>query len=163
MDRGEIGLICILVVTGILACQSGTITQTSRSTTPIAPTATIPTTNIPTSTPTLIPPLMSYDGEWEGLTKLGLPVSFRVEDNLVTYFAAEYDTQDCHVKVEPDLLGLRYIIENNSFSMGNPYHNFDYAWHFEGIFISSSTASGKLTARMGTCGNVDTTWEASRK
>jgi hypothetical protein len=165
MNRRTIGLIFILVLAGILACQSGIIAQTSQSTTPIIPTATVPATNNPAATPTLILPLFSYDGEWEGLTKLGLPVSFRVENNLITYFAAEYDTHtpDCHVKIEPDLPDFGSI-NKGSFSMssfGSPLLGF--SWHFEGTFISSSKAAGKFKAFLGSCGSVDTTWEASQK
>jgi len=197
MNRRVIGLICLLILTGILACQLGTTTQTPFRTatittqavipsdTPLSPdlyytaaAATVwaaltqtaaaipsatPSAKISTVTPTLTLPLVIYDGEWEGLTKLGLPVSFRIEDNFVTYFAAEYDTPDCHVKVEPDLPGFG-IIENSSFSMGSGGSALlGYRWHFEGTFISSSKATGKFSAFMGSCGSVDTTWEASRK
>jgi len=165
MNRRMIGLIFILVLAGILACQSGIVAQTSQSTTPITPSAIVPATKLPDATSTLIQSFLSYDGEWEGLTKLGLPVSFWVENNLITYFAAEYDTHtpDCHVKIEPDMPDFGSI-ENGSFSMssfGNALLGFK--WHFEGTFLSSSKAAGKFSALLGSCGSVDTTWEASQK
>jgi hypothetical protein len=125
-----------------------------------------PPTPTPNSTPsptaTLTPSSIIYDGEWEGFTALGLPVSFRVEDNLVKHFAAEYDTASCHVTIEPTLPYFGTII-NGSFSISSPYIYPEYAWHFAGTFSSSSKATGVFTARMAGCGRVDTTWEASRK
>jgi hypothetical protein len=171
MNRRMIFCGCIVVLTGIMACRVGTVQHTPlpaativpAETATTAPTETTAPTDTPAVPPTQIPSLLNYDGEWEGLTQLGLPVSFTVEDNLITHFAAEYEGKECHNRVEPDLPFFG-AIENGSFQMSSGMSGLlGFSWSFAGTFSSSSTATGTFKAMLASCGSVNTTWEASRK
>ena len=186
MSRRALGLVCILLLTGILGCDRPTAAQTPPSTARITPTVTAAATSTPTAaatrasaatptvaatatdaptvTPTPKPAAIIYDGEWEGLTALALPVSFTVKNNLLTHFAAEWKTGDCQVTTNPDLPAFG-AITRGSFSISSPSGSafLGFSWHFSGTFTSSSNATGAFSAMLGKCGSVRTTWEAARK
>ena len=145
---------------------TNTLTPTSTPTVTPTITPTNTPTSTPTDTPTITPTPIVYDGTWTGLTKLGWPVSLVIENNTITQYSYEFGYAACHIKswydVNKDTREIKppLLIENGKFTLGA---NSAGRFSFIGTFISSTQVQGTVKEINASCGNVDTTWAATRK
>jgi hypothetical protein len=156
--RFRLCLSLLLVMIVSTACAPGQLLGPTLTLTPtITPTATATLTPTPTETPTLTPTPIVYDGDWKGMTKLGWPLAFTVDNRFVVKFDVQFGYANCHVEIQsgPDTTHL--AIEKDAFAFIGD------TMDFEGRFLSATEATGILKATSAQCGDVDTTWKATRK
>lgn len=138
-------------------------TSTATSTPTVTPSPTVTHTPAPTNTATISPTPSPYDGDWQGTTSEGLPVTFHVANEVLSQFsmACQIDVGVSGVSASmelspPDLNGP---IVNGAINFSN------IAMTLTGTFYSATSVSGTLTAKpdLSLCKLLTINWNASKK
>ena len=125
------------------------------------------------STPTSAPGIMAnYEGEWNGMTSQGMPISFTVSNQKVTVINVGYNFSGCNgTNSFPNLsLAIGYPPNPSTpypgpgFGFGSGAPDGPNYTQVYGTFSSSTAATGSMIfAGYSGCGNSLGIWSAARK
>ena len=103
----------------------------------------------------------TYDGNWAGTTNQGFNVSFKVDNDVITFFKIKYSIQGvyCKATIEKTISGGTNIV-SNSFSISGKDFDMDcwdnYSdYNYTVTFSDISTGSGTWSAESCYCGGSD--------
>lgn len=121
------------------------------------PTAT-PTSVTPTATP---PPASELDGTWKGTTAQGLGISFTIVNRGLKNIDTAYTIGGCGA-FAITTFDPPQPITGNTFRVLQP-GGYRETIETNGTFESNTAASGTLKVFLSPCGNLDTTWTATKQ
>lgn len=148
-----------------------TSTPTSTATPTVTPTSTATPTHTPaptdtprpTETPTITPTPSPYDGDWSGQTSEGLPVTFRVYQQVVSDMRIT-----CQVELNlPGFIATTEISAPESYRpfVDGKFGSENIAMTLIGVFHSTTSASGTLTFKpdLSLCKLTTIHWNATKQ
>lgn len=155
------------------ATETATPTETPTPTPSHTPTITPTPTPTPTPTETRTPtptPFTGYDGDWSGMTSQELPISFTVQNYVVTSLTVEFKKTNFSFTCTYTLNHFRDTpITGNTFQVtgqaGSPT-GASVIYTITGTFNSNTSASGDLQMTVDDVlcnGDVNATWTATKQ